>query len=808
MDDEIIDWKALFGAFEKDVDAGRDRANATLASCRACLAALQAYPFADAVPFDQRLQALEQQVAAVQGGDDEALLAASAAEAAATELDRDIQDAVQTAMALQARLTTYRQNLADAESRRKLLTAGTNEETAIRTEIGRLGALGFDQPKALNTVDAELQQAETDLQTLDGQINLQIPLDLAFHQQMAQMMLAGRVAYVDSIGNALVKAIFTAEADALDTERQNALLIVDARQQAETLLDIYTTRYAALQQTATDREQQFMGTEAQLDNKVAAVRSSLSDLPILKEALVPFEARAEVLKQQGRTAKAAATWQNYEQSLAAATQALDALAADGKRLNQKIVNLGTNLRSLNNTLENNRELRFIVSPFYDVPKRRDAAVTEAAGAIQRDAYDKTAGHVDACRVKIKALLAEAEKDRADAESIETLTGRLGTLVQEAGNRIANLQDANIAAAMQRNLDIIDQDRQAALAENDVKTRKARILELIRQATNTLSKIHEQLLAGNDQALAALRRDAVTMGGTSRSPLHDAVYAAAIQVRFGVSLDVEPTAETKFLPLLYDVCCKAPASHMQNKSLTKLQYGKEITKANYFSPSEKLIAFNDMPHTPTAYQPDQGQKVSVDYFSSTTLHEIGHAVDDALGFMDGKKDDPAFGGWKEDETLDSVAKAHGDDGFFAAFDNGNDERKRALTALLKECLQGKTPSNTNADYAAFTGVWAQIKAHKSYKSCLQLGLANEPWNKGQALANQVKVGGRVYHESYAGQWSSYAFTARATTGVSAYQWRAAGEWFAEIYALYYLDELDKTKGIGKMIATLPDPQARP
>ena len=55
---------------------------------------------------------------------------------------------------------------------------------------------------------------------------------------------------------------------------------------------------------------------------------------------------------------------------------------------------------------------------------------------------------------------------------------------------------------------------------------------------------------------------------------------------------------------------------------------------------------------------------------------------------------------------------------------------------------------------------------------------------------LAIGNRVYQEAYdygGGQWNSYALAARKQ-GIHGYQFRAPGEWFAELYAAYYSDKL--------------------
>jgi len=58
---------------------------------------------------------------------------------------------------------------------------------------------------------------------------------------------------------------------------------------------------------------------------------------------------------------------------------------------------------------------------------------------------------------------------------------------------------------------------------------------------------------------------------------------------------------------------------------------------------------------------------------------------------------------------------------------------------------------------------------------------------QSLAEKATMGPRIYQEAYPNAWVSYLADARKR-GITGYQFRAPGEWFAELYAAWKVGKL--------------------
>jgi hypothetical protein len=304
------------------------------------------------------------------------------------------------------------------------------------------------------------------------------------------------------------------------------------------------------------------------------------------------------------------------------------------------------------------------------------------------------------------------------------------------------------------------------------------------------------------------------------PNQIAACKAAIEARFGIKIEIGQDFNAKSLPRIGKMLArvpewqskqskKTPDGSATEKSLKTLSYETEpLEKGNYYSGNRKMIALQGMtekggPNDEHTVVADSGQAVKTSYFDFTTLHEVGHAVDDRIKFMSSRMEKDGFGKWKK-ETFDSVLNS-----FLPSLvtdcTGGTkkaqaEDLKAMLTDLIKtgDCAK---PANATAKLGSLFTEWDQIQNHAVIAKCRQgIYTKAEPWNKGKAHADSVVLNGRVYQEAYDNDWFSYAHADRATTGVTKYQWRAPGEWFAEIYALFYLNKLSGSHPMSNWFTT--------
>jgi len=284
-----------------------------------------------------------------------------------------------------------------------------------------------------------------------------------------------------------------------------------------------------------------------------------------------------------------------------------------------------------------------------------------------------------------------------------------------------------------------------------------------------------------------------------------VFEAAIEARFGVQVHqyehkaagedadvtdlsgataVSPDLPDKSLKRVYELLSKVPASHAKDNPKLKEIVRFTADKGGgaygdgkvylYCGRADKTQPYqlakpSELPTVDDDCKPKDDKKP--DYFDFATLHEVGHAVDDKNGFMAKNMSGDAYGGWKT-TNIEDLAKV-------AAKEFGYDED------YIKSKLSDEDP-NPPAPPAGRTPKSWQAAQAKADTWCAGIRVGKGLWWDG-AKSIALAIGDTVYQESYKGQWVSYNLAARKK-GISGYQFRAPGEWFAELYAAYQSGKL--------------------
>jgi len=244
---------------------------------------------------------------------------------------------------------------------------------------------------------------------------------------------------------------------------------------------------------------------------------------------------------------------------------------------------------------------------------------------------------------------------------------------------------------------------------------------------------------------------------------------------------------------YDVMSELPKSHtLDNDSMLLFAFEdqKDAEGSWYSGGSKKQVVMREgdartsvaygfgLPHelgeVDEACRPANEERV--DFFSWNTLHEVGHAVDDKHRFMASRMGSAEFGNWTDHPDPTPVARA------IARHCGGYDH-----TYVLQYMTGTSDPPVPECPDGVEADVWetARLRARAHVAAASE---GKNPWGS-DAVAKKLTIDGRVYHESYEGDWKSYDFAARRQ-GISGYQFRAPGEWFSELYAAYHSGKLKK------------------
>jgi len=284
----------------------------------------------------------------------------------------------------------------------------------------------------------------------------------------------------------------------------------------------------------------------------------------------------------------------------------------------------------------------------------------------------------------------------------------------------------------------------------------------------------------------LSQDGITIG---TPPNEKKVHGAA-----------DNTAPDKSVKRIYEVLLKVPESHARtNPKVKEIHRFQEDTGGAAYYKSGRIDLNVGRAGASTStnqgaqlgnpqFFPDgvdancqpteESKKKDIRYFDWATLHEVGHAVDDKNKFMEKNMAGTAFGGWKAHgsnvtEVADAAAKKFKYDLDY-------------ITGRLKweEPDEAAKPADrSQADWD---------KSKQDFDTWCDIVMSLRLWWEGEAT-KKVALGGRVYQLAYGDKkkktvnYVSYNLEARSR-GIHGYQFRAPGEWFAELYAAYYMKVL--------------------
>lgn len=187
----------------------------------------------------------------------------------------------------------------------------------------------------------------------------------------------------------------------------------------------------------------------------------------------------------------------------------------------------------------------------------------------------------------------------------------------------------------------------------------------------------------------------------------------------------------------------------------------------------------------------------DYFEFSNVHESGHAVDDRLNFMTSRLGNPAFGNWLNhggnfDQVAAPVAR------HYAKLCKVPDQVS-VLQTFVSDTMARNNPEVPTVDPDKQAGVTeACTKITTDWYP--RANVKGTPWYN-QGKCDMITMDdGRIYQESYANRWVSYP-AAERKKGMTGYQFRAPGEWFAELFAAYHHEKLKPGHPARKWLSSL-------
>jgi hypothetical protein len=337
---------------------------------------------------------------------------------------------------------------------------------------------------------------------------------------------------------------------------------------------------------------------------------------------------------------------------------------------------------------------------------------------------------------------------------------------------------------------------------DVTQMKADIADLTKSATKakaiTDDPARQKALEGIKKRAEEALEHAQTLSKSVKSIMADskgnpsddqksAAYKKAIEDLYGLNIKVPDGFKNTHFDKIFDMCGTVPKDHVKQDDLKKLTYSaaKADKGSGAYAASSAEIEMGDFGKAKGSedYEID-GKKIPANSFNVTTLHEIGHAVDEKNGIMSKNQGKDGCGGWQPHKIGDIA------DAFVTELKKTVKVSKKVTDPMLRQVVLAALRDGTTTQLDAIENDdWQKLIGFLTDK-CLAVREDADPW----FASSQVVVGGRVYQEAYGGEWYSYTYAARGKTKVNDYQWRSPAEWFAEVYAISWLAKKPPPAGV--------------
>ena len=401
-----------------------------------------------------------------------------------------------------------------------------------------------------------------------------------------------------------------------------------------------------------------------------------------------------------------------------------------------------------------------------------AAVVQADGVLQplidRDEYGATAGPLTTLIGALDEFDRKvAEAGNETAKSITDTKAGLKKLVEQAKKAIGKVSRGQEKKALS--------ERLAELSE------KVKALDKMTDQTDLLFQFSRLEPVGS-----TLLSDALKASNASAKD-KQAAYKEVLSARFDIEIKIPKGMTNSHLDRAFDMFMQVPRDHVGHDKLKILKYDDTAGQSGSYNKTENRMTMGRFAEDSTDTYTIGGIEVKPNRFDVTTLHEIGHAVDAKFKVMENHMSAADHGGWSV-LRIGQVAQAFADD--FKANNRLNNVKDEDLLGQVLDALNTGATGRLRSAFPDDDD-WAKIRP--LLQKCA--GIRDKsPWKR------IVTAGIKAYHKAYDdGRWVCYDPAAKTSTFVHTYQWRAPGEWFAEIYAITWLRKEKPPSGVGAAAA---------